>query len=173
MITIISGTNRQGCNTLKIAKYYQKQFISKGLTPQLLNLQNLPENLIISDLYGSRSTEFEKIQTLVNNTSKFVFVIPEYNGSFPGVLKTFIDACNFPTSFYDKKACLVGISSGKYGNIRGIEHFNGVCAYLHMHTMPLRLHLADIKNELNENDELFKEDTLKFTTQQIEKFIAY
>lgn len=173
MITIVSGTNRLGCNTLKIAKYYQNQLMVRGLESQLLNLQDLPVNLIVSDLYGSRSAEFEETQTLVNNTSKFLFVIPEYNGSFPGILKTFIDACNFPASFYDKKACLVGISSGKYGNVRGIEHFNGVCAYLHMQVMPLRLHIADIKNELNENDELFKEDTLKFTTQQIEKFIAY
>lgn len=173
MITIISGTNRIDSNTLKIAKYYQKQLIKKGLEINLLNLQNLPEKLITSDLYGQRSEEFEKIQKIVSQTTKFLFVIPEYNGSFPGILKTFIDACDFPGSFYDKKACLVGISSGKYGNVRGIEHFNGVCAYLHMQVMPLRLHIADIKNELNANDELYKEDTLKFTNQQMEKFIVY
>jgi NAD(P)H-dependent FMN reductase len=173
MITIVSGTNRLASNSLKIAKYYQNQLIKRGLQSELLNLQELPENFIGSDLYGKRSDEFEKTQQLISKTAKFLFVIPEYNGSFPGVLKTFIDACNFPASFYDKKACLVGVSSGKYGNVRGIEHFNGVCAYLHMQVMPMRLHIANIQDELNENDELFKEDTLKFTAQQIEKFIAF
>jgi NAD(P)H-dependent FMN reductase len=173
MITIVSGTNRLASNSLKIAKYYQNQLIKRGLQSELLNLQELPENFIGSDLYGKRSDEFEKTQQLISKTAKFLFVIPEYNGSFPGVLKTFIDACNFPASFYDKKVCLVGVSSGKYGNVRGIEHFNGVCAYLHMQVMPMRLHIANIKDELNENDELFKEDTLKFTAQQIEKFIAF
>ena len=173
MITIISGTNRPSSNSLKVAKYYQKQLAQKGLESKLVNLQDLPTNLISSDLYGKRSAEFEKLQELVTETSKFLFIIPEYNGSFPGVLKLFIDACSFPISFYDKKACLVGISSGKYGNVRGIDHFNGVCAYLHLHVMPLRLHIANIKNELNENNELFKEDTIKFTEEQIEKFIAY
>ncbi len=145
----------------------------KGFETQLLDLQDLPSTLIATDLYGKRSAAFEEIQQLVTKTSKFLFVIPEYNGSFPGVLKTFIDACSFPESFYDKKACLVGISSGKYGNIRGIEHFNGVCGYLHLNIMPLRLHISNIKTELDENNQLFKEDTLKFVDQQLEKFIRY
>jgi len=173
MVTIISGTNRPNSNTLKVAKYYQNHLEQKGLKTNLLNLQDLPVNLIGSDLYGKRSAEFEKIQHLVTQTTKFLFVIPEYNGSFPGVLKLFIDACSYPESFYDKKACLVGVSSGKYGNIRGVDHFNGVCAYLHLHVMPLRLHIANVKTELDENSQFFKEDTLKFTNEQIEKFIRY
>jgi chromate reductase len=173
MVTIISGTNRPNSNTLKVAQYYQKVLLKKGLSTTILDLQQLPEQLIATDLYGKRSEKFQQIQEIVTKSEKFLFVIPEYNGSFPGVLKTFIDACTFPESFYDKKACLVGISSGKYGNIRGIEHFNGVCAYLHLNVMPLRIHLAQIKTELNENNQLFKEDTLKFTNQQIDKFIAY
>ena len=173
MVSIISGTNRLQSNTLKVAKYYQKELAKKGLESELINLQDLPENLIASDLYGNRSEAFQKIQNLVTKTTKFLFVIPEYNGSFPGVLKTFIDACAFPESFYDKKACLVGISSGKYGNVRGIEHFNGVCAYLHLNVMPLRIHIANIKTELNENNDFFVADTLKFTEQQMNKFVLY
>lgn len=173
MVTIISGTNRPGSNTLKVAKYYQSTLAKKGLTANLFSLAELPDNLIVSDLYGKRSEEFEKIQKMITDTDKFIFIIPEYNGSFPGVLKTFIDACAFPDSFYEKKACLIGISSGKYGNIRGIDHFGGVCGYLHLHVMPLRLHIAAIKTELNENKEFYKEDTLKFTSEQMDKFIAF
>ncbi|MGE6220883.1 NADPH-dependent FMN reductase [Nubsella zeaxanthinifaciens] len=173
MVTIIAGTNRPNSNTLKVAKYYQNKLAEKGLQTNLLDLQDLPNNFIAEDLYGKKSEKFENIQGMVTNTSKFLFVIPEYNGSYPGVLKTFIDACAFPESFYDKKACLVGIASGKYGNIRGIEHFNGVCAYLHLHVMPLRIHISYIKNELNENGQLYLEDTVKFTAQQIDKFLAY
>ena len=173
MITIIAGTNRPNSNTLKVAKYYQNQLAAKGLQTKLFDLQDLPGNFVADSLYGKKTEAFDKIQELITNTRKFLFVIPEYNGSYPGVLKTLIDACAFPESFYDKKACLVGISSGKYGNIRGIEHFNGVCAYLHLHVMPLRLHIPNIKQELNEKGDFFMEDTLKFTNQQIDKFAAY
>ncbi|MEJ2881266.1 NADPH-dependent FMN reductase [Pedobacter sp. GR22-6] len=173
MVTIISGTNRPNSNTLKVANYYQRTLISKGLESNVFSLEDLPDNLIASDLYGNRSEAFLSIQEMITNTSKFLFIIPEYNGSFPGVLKTFIDACNFPESFYDKKAALVGISSGKYGNIRGIDHFGGVCSYLHLNVLPLRIHISTIKSELNENGDFFKEDTLKFSHQQMDKFILF
>lgn len=173
MITIVSGTNRPGSNTLKVAKYYQQVMAKKGVEAKLLSLNSLPANLIQTDLYGQRSEAFMPFLELVNQSTKFVFVIPEYNGSFPGVLKTFIDACEFPASFYDKKCCLLGISSGKYGNIRGIDHFSGVCSYLHLNVLPLRLHIPAIKNEIDQEGNLFQEDTLRFTNDQIDKFLAY
>lgn len=173
MVTIVSGTNRPNSNTLKVAKYYQHELENKGLVCNLLDLQQLPENFLLTDFFGKRSPAFEATQQLITATQKFLFVIPEYNGSFPGVLKCLIDACNFPDSFYDKKAALVGISSGKYGNIRGVEHFNGVCAYLHLNVMPLRIHIPYIKIELNEMGKFHKEDTLKFTNEQIDKFVKF
>jgi len=173
MITIISGTNRPNSNTLKVAKYYQQQLSERGISSQLLDLRDLPDNFTGNDLYGERSSAFLKIQQQIIESDKFLFIIPEYNGSYPGILKVFIDACAFPDSFYDKKACLVGISSGRYGNVRGIDHFNGVCAYLHLHVMPLRLHIANIKSELDADARFFKEDTIKFTTEQIDKFARF
>lgn len=173
MVTIIAGTNRPKSSTLKVAKYYQKILADKGLQTNLLSLTELPGDIIVSDLYGKRSAEFEPIQQLITDTQKFIFVIPEYNGSFPGVLKVFIDACAFPQSFYDKKVALVGISSGRYGNIRGIDHFTGVCNYVHLNVMPLKIHITSIREELDADGNLIKEDTIKFTNEQIEKFIRY
>ncbi len=173
MVTIIAGTNRPNSSTIKLAQYYQKILGQKGLETGLLSLTQLPGSLIETDLYGNRSPQFEPIQDIITKTDKFLFVIPEYNGSFPGVLKVFIDACSFPESFYEKKAALVGLSSGKYGNIRGIDHFTGICHYIHLHVMPLKIHIANIRAELNANGDLFNEDTLRFTDEQMEKFITF
>lgn len=173
MVTIIASTNRLNSSTLKVSRYYQARLKEKGLETNLLSLLDLPADFINTDLYGKRSEAFKPIQEMIHQTEKFLFVIPEYNGSFPGVLKVFIDACDFPHSFYDKKAALVGLSSGKYGNIRGIDHFNGVCGYVHLNVMPLRIHLANIRQELNAEDQLFLPDTVKFTNEQIEKFAKY
>jgi len=173
MITIIASTNRHGSSTLKLAQYYHKKLVEKGVEAKLLSLTQLPDNIIATDMYGQRSPEFQLIQDIVTETEKFLFVIPEYNGSFPGVLKVFIDACAFPESFYDKKAALVGVSSGKYGNIRGVDHFTGVCNYMHMHVLPLKIHIPSIHKELNAEGDLHLTDTVKFTNEQIEKFIAF
>ena len=173
MITIISSTNRTGSSTLKVAKFYQKQLLARGIDAGILSLSNLPANLIQTDLYGKRSQEFEAIQDMVSKTDKYIFIIPEYNGSFPGVLKVFIDACDFPQSFYNKKAALVGISSGKYGNVRGIDHFTGVCHYMHINVMPLKLHISSIHKELDADDQIIKADTLKYIAEQLDKFVDF
>ncbi len=173
MITIIASTNRPGSSTLKMAKYYQQKLQEKGVEAGLLSLAQLPPNLIETDLYGKRSPEFTEIQKVITATDKFIFVIPEYNGSYPGVLKVFVDACTFPDSFYDKKAALVGISSGKYGNIRGIDHFTGVCHYVHLNVMALKLHISAINKEFDADGQLLNADTLKFTNEQIDKFILF
>ncbi len=173
MTTIISGTNRAESNTLKLAEYYHRQLSEKGFESEILSLCDLPDDFIVSDLYGKRSTAFQSIQDKISATSKFIFIIPEYNGGFPGILKTFIDACKFPESFYGKKAVLVGLSSGKYGNVRGIEHFTGICHYINLHVLPLRIHIPAIGREFDEHGDLFKEDTIKFVSHQIEQIIAF
>jgi len=173
MITIISSTNRPGSTTLKVAGYYQKRLHQRGVEAGLLSLTELPAGLISTDLYGKRSPEFAELQKVITQTDKFIFLIPEYNGSYPGVLKVFIDACDYPESFYEKKAALVGLSAGKYGNIRGVDHFTGVCHYINLHVMALKLHIANVKQELDANGDLFKEDTIKFVDEQIDKFISF
>lgn len=173
MTTIIASTNRKASNTLKLSNCYKELLKQKNYSAEILSLTDLPDTLISSDLYGKRSVAFQQIQDTITESNKFLFVIPEYNGSFPGVLKTFIDACKFPESFYGKKAALIGVSTGKYGNVRGVDHFTGICHYINLHVLPLRLHIPAIDKEFDINGELFKEDTLKFVNQQIDQFISY
>ena len=174
MTTIIASTNRPESYTLKVAEYYQKGLKDFGVEAEILSLANLPEKIIHPAMYENQKIEsWQPIQNLISATQKFIFIIPEYNGSFPGILKAFIDACEFPASFRWKKAALVGISTGKYGNIRGIDHFTGICHYMNLDVMSLKLHIPKVHQEFDENQHLYKEDTLKFTKQQIEKFVNF
>lgn len=173
MITIIAGTNRQGSNTLKLANYCKVQIQKKGVAVDIISLTELPDNFIASDMYGKRSEAFQQIQDRITASDKFLFVIPEYNGGYPGILKTFIDACTFPNSFSGKKAALIGLSAGKYGNIRGLEHFTGIAHYFNLHILPLKLHIPMINAELDEHGNLIKENTLSFIDQQLEQLIAF
>ncbi|RZK50366.1 MAG: NADPH-dependent oxidoreductase [Pedobacter sp.] len=173
MITILSGTNRPHSYTLKLAEYYLSEFRKSGHPVNLINLEDLPSELSSPQAYRHKPTTFIALQQLIQDTEKFVFIVPEYNGSFPGVLKTLIDHCEYPASFYNKKACLVGLSAGKYGNIRGIEHFSGVCAYLHLNVLPLRLHIPLIKSEFDTQGQLNNPETVGFVKDQIQKFLAF
>lgn len=173
MITIISGTNRKNSSSLRLARYYQEQLALRGAESHLFSLEDLPADLLVSDLYGARSESFTRILDRIGESEKIIFIIPEYNGSFPGVLKLFMDACEYPDSFKGKKAALVGVSGGKYGNIRGVDHFTGVCHYMQMLVLPMKIHIPHIWLELDENGHLHKEDTVRFTNLQIDNFLKF
>ncbi|WP_099372650.1 NADPH-dependent FMN reductase [Sphingobacterium sp. 1.A.5] len=173
MNLIISGTNRKHSNSLKVAKFYQKELMKRGEEFEILSLEDLPSDIIVTDLYGKRSEAFAEIQEKVSAAKVFVFIIPEYNGSYPGVLKVFIDACAFPSSFFHKKAALVGVATGKYGNVRGVDHFTGVCNYLRMHVLPLKIHIPLIQTELNTEEEFHDPLSLKFILEQIDEIARY
>lgn len=173
MDIILSGTNRENSNSLKIAQFYQRELQRRGQDWEILTLTSLPHDIIASDMYGKRSEEFAHIQEKVSNAKRFIFIIPEYNGSYPGVLKVFMDACAFPATFAHKKAALVGLSTGRYGNVRGVDHFTGVCHYMQMHIMPLKVNLAHIQRELDENGDFHDPLTLKYVTEQIEHIVRY
>ena len=173
MNLIISGTNRLGSNSLKVAEYYKAELLHKGEEWEIFSLEDLPNDILFTDLYGKRSAGFKAIQNKVSAAQKFIFIIPEYNGSYPGALKVFIDACSYPSSFYHKKTALVGVSTGKYGNIRGVDHFTGVCNYVRMHVLPLKIHIPHIQNELNHAGNFMDSNTLKFINEQLEEIIRF
>jgi len=171
--TIVSGTNRPDSNSLILAKFYQNKFSEKGTDCNIIDLQDLPDDFISSNMYGKRTDEFQKIQDIVSNTSKFLFVIPEYNGSFPGILKAFIDACTFPESFEGKKCAMVGLSAGKFGNLRGIEHFTGVANYIKMDVYHNKMYLPGIGNDINDDGEINTPQHVALIENQIKGFINF
>ena len=69
-----------------------------GVEATILDLRDLPEDFLVSSLYenAGKNESFNPLRTSMKDSEKFVFIVPEYNGSFPGVLKAFIDGLKFP-----------------------------------------------------------------------------
>lgn len=180
MITIISGTDRQDNLTLVLSKYYQRRIQEK--TDQfvsLYNLQDLPNDLYGSGMYkkDTISFAFQKLEDeLLIPTEKFIFVIPEYNGSYPGILKLFIDAASVRSKmsiFKGKKAALVGLATGRAGNIRGLEHFTSVLMFMGVHVMPNLLPVSAFNKILDTDKNIIDEMALKAIDNHIEEFMKF
>ncbi|VTP88199.1 Uncharacterised protein [Sphingobacterium daejeonense] len=67
----------------------------------------------------------------------------------------------------------MGVATGKYGNVRGVDHFTGVCNYLRMHVLPLKIHIPLIQTELNTEEEFHDPLSLKFILEQIDEIARY
>lgn len=144
MITVIVGTNRPGSMSAVVAKQFLREYENGGGQGQLLALENLPREFAFADMFGERTPEMQVIiDQFIIGVDRLVFVIPEYNGGFPGVLKTFVDAVPQAT-WRDKKAALIGVSSGPTGALRAMDQFTNVLHYVRVHVHYLKPKLSNI-----------------------------
>ena len=165
MYTIISGTNRIGSHTEKVAKEYHRILLTKGIEANLFTLKNF--NPL------SRNKKFLDAEAhFFIPAKKFIFIIPEYNGSYPGVLKTMIDNSDIRKSWFFKKALLTGVATGRAGNLRGMDHLADTLNYLKMTVHYNKLPISRIDKVLNENGEL-NEETVKAVNIQLDEFLEF
>jgi len=171
MITVVSGTNRPNNRTLPFAQYYLDRLQASGAHAMLIDLQDLPPNFLQTDLYGERTAAFAPLEQQMHASSGYVFVAPEYNGSFPGVLKAFLDSME-PDLLHGKRAALVGTSTGKFGNLRGLEHLTGVLNYLQVEVLPFRAHIMEIHEVMTVSHELLPGATREIDLQ-LPRFLQF
>lgn len=151
MITLISGTNRKGSKSRAIVNLYTAMLEKRGEAYQILDLADLPSDFIVTAMYknSGKNEQFNQLTRMIENADKFVFVVPEYNSSFPGVLKAFIDALDYPCPFMNKKGALIGLSSGMQGSGLALSHLTDILNYLGMHIMAMKLKLAHIEKNFD------------------------
>jgi chromate reductase, NAD(P)H dehydrogenase (quinone) len=174
MTTIISGTNRDQAVSLQIASLYQQLLTERGAPNQLLDLGMLPHDFAFSALYGQsgKNASFNQFDQAMRDSDRYVFIIPEYNGSFPGVLKTFIDGLPYPNPMKDKVAALVGLSSGMQGGALALSHFNDILHYLGVETLSLRVKLAAIGKNF-QNGQITNQLYSQLLNTQADKLLAF
>lgn len=163
---IISGTNRKDSNSYKVAQHYRDRLLEKGIHAHLLSLENL-------DLSG-RNADFVVVEReLLIPSMKFIFIAPEYNGSFPGVLKTLFDLSDYKKSWWGKKALLTGVSTGRSGNVRGMEHLTTVLNYLKVVVHPNKLPISSIDRLAHRDGGIHDPETLRAIDIQLDEFIKF
>lgn len=173
-IGIIIGTNRGDSQSEKVGLYYKRMVNEEGYEAVIINLKDLPHDFAFSALYQNvgRSREFNEIQLLIDSLQKFIFVVPEYNGSFPGVLKAFLDGLRYPDTFNHKKVALAGISAGVLGNAVGLGHLNDILSYMGANVLGLRVKLG--LTSVHFDGEKFNLPIYKdFVHKQVKQLIAF
>lgn len=173
MITIIGTTNRPDSNTSKVAELYLKFLTELGQDAQILNLKNVEAQWIQDSNYGKNSMEFEEIVSkFIRGASKLIFVVPEYNGGFPGYLKFFMDACDYG-DFKGKKVALMGLASGRSGNVRGLDHLTGILHYLGSEVYSKKVYLSQVNHSLTPEGELVNEVLDREMNLQLTGFLSF
>jgi chromate reductase len=165
MYTIISGTNRMGSHTEKVAEEYKRILKNKNIDANIFSLKGL------DTLHRSEGILKAETEILIP-TEKFIFIIPEYNGSYPGVLKAMIDNSDIRKVWNFKKALLTGVATGRAGNLRGMDHLSDTLHYMKMNVFYNKLPISVIDKVMN-NEGRLNDETINVVNKQIDEFLIF
>lgn len=117
-IPVILGTTRKGRMSAHAARFMVGQIEGRaGVTTELIDISKLP--MPIDDAgEGIKDPMFSEKMAMADG---LVIVTPEYNHSFPGLLKHVLDSCL--KEYIHKPAGIVGVSAGPFGGVRVIQDF--------------------------------------------------
>ena len=174
MITVVVGTNRPEAISRILANIYQVLLTEQGVSCQVLDMHELPGDFLSTAFYenNGQNDVVNRLGDRLAESDKVVFIVPEYNGSFPGILKMFIDAMPYPSPLQGKKCALVGLSAGVQGGVLALSHFTDVLNYLGAHVLAAKPKLAFIQQHLQE-DMLSNKLYRSLLEEQVKQLITF
>ncbi len=170
---IISGTNRPGSNSLEVSKILQSYYKELGEEFEILDLKDIPLDQMNGQAYSKdqQSSELQKLVTEIDRCEALIIVCPEYNGSYPGILKLFIDHWSYPSSFESRPVCFVGLG-GRFGGLRPVEHLQHVFGYRNAYVFPQRVFISNVWSVVKEG-KLLDENIQGLLKKQCQGFVSF
>jgi NAD(P)H-dependent FMN reductase len=165
-ITIISGSRRDDNNSKKVALEYQRLLRLKEVESALLSLDEL-------DVLHRNADFLEMENRFLIPAKKFIIIMPEYNGSYPGILKLMIDNTDVAKAWAYKKVLLTGVSTGRAGNLIGMEHLTGSLLHMKMIVHHNRLPISQVTKLMNEQFQFNDQATLQAIQVQLDDFLTF
>lgn len=172
-ICIVSATDRPGSLSLQVARFLQTQYENAGATADLVSLEDFPLADVVGGPYGKEIPSVMAFNERILSGDGLVFVIPEYNGSFPGIFKMFIDYLPFPKSFLGVPMAFVGVATGSFGALRAVEQAQQVVGYRNAYVFPERVFIQQAKQNFSETQGLTTPLQQKLLASQITNFVHF
>ncbi|MEM7238587.1 MAG: NADPH-dependent FMN reductase [Pseudomonadota bacterium] len=142
-IVVVCGTNREGALSRLLATEVVESYQQRGHDVDLLDMNELPPEILAGTAYKEPAPAIKALVDRFLKADGVVFVVPEYNGSYPGILKLFVDMLPYPEGFDSRPCAFIGLAAGQFKGLRAVEHFQQVAGYRHAHVFPRRLFIGD------------------------------
>lgn len=169
-IAVIVGSLRKESINKQFAEELEK-LLPEDVTFEYADL-NLP--LYNHDLEADYPAEAQAVKTLVEGADGVLFVTPEYNRGYPGVLKNGIDWASRPwgtNSFDGKPAAIAGVSAS-LATTQAQQQLRNVLIYLNTKLMGQPEMYVDKQRAYTEDGILTEEATAHYQTF-LDAFLAH
>jgi NAD(P)H-dependent FMN reductase len=136
-----------------------------GVSSELIDIGEL--RLPVDD--AGEAVKDPRFSTAMEQADAIVIVSPEYNHSFPGLLKHVLDSCL--KEYIHKAAGIVGVSAGIFGGARAIEHFQPVLRELGLVSIFWDVNFGTVHKVFNSTGELLDQASIGRTDKFLNELI--
>lgn len=184
-ILFFAGSSREQSTTKKLAQTAHKMAQNKGIDATFIDLKDYPMPLYEGDLEDQEGMpeNAKKLKKLFVEHDGFFIVSPEYNSSFPALLKNVIDWVSRPDGedigepYKGKTAAIAASSPGGLGGMRVLVPLRMLLGNINIHVIPSQVSvnfvtkafddegMLSVKNQRNLMDATL--DELKATTDAL------
>ena len=155
-IPIVLGTARQGRESEHAARFVFEQTKKRaGVETEFIDIRTLPMKL---DDAGEQMKD-AKFSATIERCDGLIIVTPEYNHSFPGLLKHALDMCL--KEYIHKAVGICGVSAGPMGGSRVIESLLPVMRELGLVTIFEDVNFGKIGSLFDERGSLLDENFIR------------
>ncbi len=134
-IAVVVGSLRRDSLNQKLAEALGR-LAPPDFRFQFVAIGDLP--LYNQDDDAAQAAPVQRLKAELAASQGLLFVTPEYNRSFPGVLKNAIDQASRPygkNSWSGKPAAVIGVSVGAAGTCMAQQHLRNVLAHMDVPTL--------------------------------------
>src|SRR5467141_1796367 len=166
LIPVILGTARQGRESEHAARFVFEQTKKRaGVESEFIDVRTLPMKL---DDAGEQMKD-PKFSATVERCDRLIIVTPEYNHSFPGLLKHALDM-NLK-EYIHKAVGICGVSAGPFGGARVIEALLPVMRELGLVTIFNDVNFGNVAKIFGEDGKLLDESFVRRTAEFLDELI--
>ena len=163
---VILGTTRKGRMSAHAAQFVFSQLQKRNsVTTELIDIAELP--LPVDD--AGEAVKDSHFSGAMERADAIVIVTPEYNHSFPGLLKHVLDSCL--KEYIHKAAGIVGVSAGVFGGARAIEHFQPVLRELGLVSIFWDVNFGTVEKVFDANGQLLDQAYIRRSDKFLNELI--
>ena len=162
-ILAFAGSLRRESFNKKLVPIAAKAARGAGAEVTLIDLKDFPLPLFDQDLEAEQGMpdNGKKLKQLFIDHDGLLIASPEYNSSFPAVLKNAIDWVSRPApgepslvAFRGKVATLMSASPGALGGLRGLVHVRSILGNIGVIVLPEQIAVAQAHEAFNPDGSL-------------------
>lgn len=164
-IGVIVGSLRKQSYSKMIAKIISDQ-MPDDLVMDTIDIGNLALYNQDYDDYGNGPQEYTAFREKVSNCDGFLFVTPEYNRSFPAVIKNALDVASRPygqNMWSGKPGAIISVSPGNLSAFGANHHLRQTMVFLNVFIMQQpEAYIGNVNSILDSDGNINDDNTSKF-----------